>query len=73
MTKLLIKMERILFFQGFRKYKFSISCFETVMSLTSEEMSNYNIFFIVLYECKDVFEFPNLEMVGYPQLLRLKM
>lgn len=43
-------------FQGFRKNKFAISGLETVMSVTSEEMANYNIFFMVLYEYRDVFE-----------------
>ena len=56
-------------FRGFRKNKFAISGLETVMSITSEEMANYNIFFMVLYEFKDVFELLKFRDSGIPAII----
>ena len=56
-------------FQGFRKNKFSISGLETVMTVTSEEMVNYNIFFMVLYEYRDVFELLKFRDGGIPAII----
>jgi hypothetical protein len=56
-------------FQGFRKNKFSISELETVMSVTSEEMVNYNLFFMVLYEYRDVFELLKFRDGGIPAII----
>jgi hypothetical protein len=56
-------------FQGFRKNKFSISGLETVMSVTSEEMVNYNLFFMVLYEYRDVFELLKFRDGGIPAII----
>ena len=56
-------------FQGFRKNKFAISGFETVMSVTFEEMVNYNIFFMVLYDYRDVFELLQLKDSGIPAII----
>jgi hypothetical protein len=53
-------------FQGFRKNKFAISGFETVMSITSELINQYNLFFVVVYEYKDVFELLQLKDSGIP-------
>lgn len=56
-------------FQGFRKNKFSVSGLETVMSVTSEEMANYNIFFMVLYEFRDVFELLKMRQSDIPAII----
>lgn len=53
-------------FQGFRKNKFAISGLETVVSMASEVISQYNLFFVVVYEYKDVFELLKLKDSGIP-------
>lgn len=53
-------------FQGFRKHKFAISGFETVVSIPSEIIIQHNLFFVVVYEYKDVFELLQLKDIGIP-------
>ncbi|WP_310594484.1 hypothetical protein [Flavobacterium sp.] len=53
-------------FQGFRKNKFAVSGLETVVSMTSELITQYNLFFVVVYEYKDVFELLQLKDCGIP-------
>lgn len=43
-------------FQGFRKHKYAILTTETLGRFSSDELTNFNMFFVVLYEFKDVFE-----------------
>lgn len=56
-------------FRGFRKNKFVISELETVMFVSSEEMTKYNIFFIVLYEFRDVFELLKFRNIGISAII----
>lgn len=61
------KKGRYLFlFQGFRKNKFDFSRLETVIEIPSEEIVSYNLFFVVLYEFRDVFELLKLNDIGIP-------
>ena len=43
-------------FKGFRKNKFEINHFGTVLKFSDTELSNIDLFFMVLYETRDVFE-----------------
>ena len=43
-------------FQGFRKHKYAVTRLATINELTSNELSNFNLVFVVMYEFKDVFE-----------------
>ncbi len=43
-------------FRGFRKHKYDISQTETLLLLDNKDLNNYNLFFIVLYEVRDIFE-----------------
>lgn len=53
-------------FQGFRKNKFTVSTLQTAVNLSSEEIAEYHLFFVVLYEFKDVFELLQLNNSGIP-------
>lgn len=43
-------------FKGFRKHKYTISQIESLSILETEELNNYNLFCIVIYDLRDVFE-----------------
>jgi hypothetical protein len=43
-------------FKGFRKNKFVINSLISISKLSDVELSESNLFFIVLYEPKDIFE-----------------
>lgn len=43
-------------FQGLRKHKYTVLTTENVDEISSIEVSNFNLFFVVLYEFRDVFE-----------------
>ena len=43
-------------FEGLRKNKFSIGCLRSFAGLSESELSNFNMFFMVIYEPKDIFE-----------------
>jgi hypothetical protein len=43
-------------FRGFRKHKYVISQIDTLLLLDDDDLNNYNLFFIVLYEVRDIFE-----------------
>lgn len=43
-------------FKGFRKNKFFIDHFKSFSKLSDRELSDFNLFFMVMYETKDVFE-----------------
>jgi hypothetical protein len=56
-------------FKGFRKNKFTISILETVLAIPSEEMLHFNLFFVVLYELRDVFELLKLSNGEIPLIV----
>lgn len=43
-------------FKGFRKNKFVVSHFDSIIKFSDEELLNANLFFMVLYETRDIFE-----------------
>lgn len=43
-------------FHGIRKNKYTVTRIATVKELLSNELTSFNLFFVVLYEFKDVFE-----------------
>lgn len=43
-------------FQGFRKNKFTIENLDSVLKMANDELVTFNLFFVVLYETRDVFE-----------------
>ncbi len=47
-------------FHGFRKNKFSISVCNSVLKHTEEEVLNTQIFFVVLYDTRDVIQLVKL-------------
>lgn len=49
-------------FEGLRKNKYSFSNYKTILKNTQKELINYNVFFVVLYDMKDVFELLKLNV-----------
>ena len=50
------KMKFSFLFKGLRKHKYSVLEAETVDEITLNEITNFNLFFVVLYEFRDVFD-----------------
>lgn len=43
-------------FKGFRKHKYTVTRIEKVNSLNSNELSSFDLLFVILYDFKDVFD-----------------
>lgn len=56
-------------FQGFRKNKYTILRTETIEEFSSNELVSFNLFFVVLYEFRDVFELLLLNTSSSPIII----
>lgn len=53
-------------FKGFRKHKFSINYFKNTSEITDKDFEFVNMFFVVLYDYKDLFELLKINTYNYP-------
>lgn len=56
-------------FTGLRKHKFSINYFKNTSGITDTHFEIVNMFFVVLYEYKDVFELLKLNNCNCPIII----
>lgn len=56
-------------FQGFRKHKFSIDKLDSLLQLSEMELTNFNLFFIVVYETRDIFELLKIYKGSVPVII----
>lgn len=56
-------------FKGFRKNKYVISNLESISNLNFEELINYNLFFVIVYDIQDLLEVLHVYNVKKPIII----